>query len=102
MTKVSYPFAGLLSSTTPYFTKTNQHLTNAINNCSFDVPSGFSYAGFVNGLSGEISDFAKEIKDIKAKTKVTDVMYDNLENKLVESTKVLPSNILEPRDRLIK
>lgn len=102
MAKLIYPSGNVYNYVNGNIVSCHSDLINALNNCSFQIPSGFIYTDFVNGLYSTIDSYVKEINDIKGKIKDTDTRLDNLSESLSRDINSVPGSIIEEKSRIIK
>lgn len=101
MTKQNYPAEGLRTNCKSSVERGTRSLSNAISNCSFDIPGGFPYAGYLSGLSGRLSTHLNELNSINAKLIKTDNSFQNLSDNLTANATRITDPRIENRERLI-
>lgn len=102
MTKLIYPHNGLYNYIGGDISGCSINILNALNNCNFQIPSGFTYTNFINSLYSTVDSYRKEIDDIKAKIKYTDTKLENLDESMQQNINPAPSSIIEETNSLIK
>lgn len=101
MSKLIYPSDGIYKYCRNYIDACSNNLSNAVNNCNLDVPSGFSYKNYLSSLSSELNDFYREINSIDSKLQKSNNNYDNLASDLSLTTKRMSILKIKDRDRMI-
>ena len=102
MSKLVYPKEGVLPRCRGYIDSCVESISNARGNCSFDIPDGFPYRGYLESLGDRLDGYLNEANSIKGKIKATDQSFNNLSDHLVAAaSKISPVKITK-RERMIK
>ena len=96
MTKLVYPGEGLYPRC-----QSSSEAVKAISRCSFDIPGGFAYAGYLGSLGSTLRGHMNTNKSIANKIKQTDSSYEALSNSLVASANSITPYKLSKRKRMI-
>lgn len=102
MPKIDFPEGGLNQFVATPIANSLDSLSRAKNNCYFNIPSGFAYTSFLNGLSDTINSYYARTKAIDSITKAIDKLFTNLQSNLETTSSNLPENIIDKRDRLVR
>ncbi len=101
MSKLEYPSEGIYGYCKDHLDSCTSDLSRAISSCNFDVPSGFQYYNYLNGLDNVIGDYYKEINSISSKMLKTHNNYEMLASDLEASIKKKNISKIKDRDRVI-
>ena len=102
MSKLSYPSNGLLSYCNGNLESSRDNLSNARNNCSFDIPVDFPYRNYLSGLYDTLDSYVNELTNIKQVIMNVDKNFENLSTELTNDVNNMDKSIINVRDRLIK
>ena len=101
MTKLVYPENGIYKECRDNLESCSNNLSKTKGNCSFSIPSGFSYSGYLSGLGQVINKYLKESKSINYKLKETNDRFQDLSDDLEENTKKIVPIKVKERERMI-
>ena len=101
MSKLNYPVTGIYNMVRDDASSCLNNLNNASGNCSFDMPSNFSQAGYLRGLSSKISECAREIRNIDTKLELVNRSFQRLEDELSMQNSRFNYSKIKERDRMI-
>ena len=101
MTKLVYPKNGIFNECKDDINSVITNLSNAISNCSFDIPYDFSYRSYLNNLNDKLNIYYDDIKNIKDILKSSNDRFENLEVTLLNDIKKLDDIKIKERDRMI-
>lgn len=102
MAKLVYPSDNVYNYVSGDISSCKSNIINAINNCNFQIPSGFAYTNVVNELYSTLDSYRKEITDIQGKIRETDTKLENLNDSLSRNVNSVPSSIIKEKNGLIK
>ena len=102
MSKLVYPETGLMTICRGNINRCAEYLSSAIAGCSFDVPAGFGYRGYLNGLGGKLSGYRSECQNIGAKVKNTDRNFAGMSDNFETSVSRINISRITKRERLIR
>lgn len=101
MSKLHYPNNGIYKYCSDNLETCSKNLSTAASNCTFDIPSGFGYTSYLNGLYSDINKYIKEINSINSKLQKTNNNFETLETDLTNDLKKLTGIKIKERDRMI-
>lgn len=101
MTKLSYPKDGIYKYCKHYTNSCANNLSNAMNNCHFDIPNGFAYKGYLNGLGGKIRELYNRTNNLDSKLQSSNNNIDALSSDLLSSANKMTNIKIIERDRMI-
>ncbi len=101
MTKLIYPNNGIYNYCRNDLENISSNLSNAIENCVFDIPNEFKYKAYLNNLNYLLSEYYKEINSINSKLRKTNDNYKILSDDLENDAKSLVAAKIKERDRMI-
>ena len=101
MTKLVYPKSGIYIMVKNNIENCNNYLIKANSNCSFVVPSNFSYISYLRSLSSTINEFKKDLSEIDYILRDISNNYQNLEDSLLEYDSKFEVVKIKERDRMI-
>lgn len=97
MAKLVYPKEGIYKYCETSFENGSRKLSQAMNECSFDIPSGFSGQNYLNGLYNTLSSYYNEINSIYSKTQQSNSNYNLLESDLVSDAEKMSFNKIKEK-----
>lgn len=101
MTKLSYPKHGLSPHCQNKVAECAERLSNAANNCAFDIPSDFPHKGYLDGLGDRLRGYQNEANNIGAKITATDKSFQQLSDHLeARAGQIAPGKVVK-RNRMI-
>lgn len=96
-----YPTNGIYRCCKNHIESCTNHLSRAISNCNFDIPSEFVYKSYLNNIDNIIRDYYREITSINSKILKINNTYETLSSDLeLDKKKIIVSKIKD-RDRMI-
>lgn len=102
MSKLVYPDNGLSSMLNAPFNDAFRGLNHALSNCSFVVPNGFPYLGYLRSLGNKINDFGQELSKIYSSIEEIDKGYYSVFDSLDSNLAKVDRSIIKERSRLIR
>lgn len=103
MSKIVYPeIVGLNGTVGKSLNTIKQELDKAVAACSFSVPSGFAYAGYVNKLPSLIGEYSLRTANIHNSLIKVDSIYSSSFEAMSSITEDLDLDIIVERERLVK
>lgn len=102
MTRFKYPLDGLYSPTRLYFEGGKNKISIAINNCSYNVPIGFTHRSYLSNLKSVLTNMKREIDVIERLLKKNDLTYKNMSADILSDTSKMIVNNIQERERMIK
>ena len=101
MTKLSYPKDGIYKYCKHYANSCANNLSNAMNNCNFDIPNGFAYKSYLHGLGGRIRELYNRTNNLEAKLQRSNNNIEVLSSDLLSSAEKMVDIKINERDRMI-
>ena len=102
MTKIRYPKNGLSSVCRGNFTDCTTNLKKANDNTDYSIPSNFAYKNYMITLRDTMKKYVNELNAIGGKIAATTKSYEDLENDLIQKTKLIKPHEVKPLGRMIK
>lgn len=101
MSKLVYPSDGIYKYCKNNIEACSSNLSNAISDCSFDIPSDFTYKSYLSELASVLSEYQKEINSINLKLQKSNNRFETLESDLINNTQKMVTAKIKERDRMI-
>lgn len=101
MSRLEYPSEGLYPTTKNSLSIAKTQLNAALGGTVFNIPPGFSGAGYLNGLRSKITEFSDRANAIDERVQEIDRNFQVLTDELRTRAHQFEPPILEERVRLI-
>ena len=102
MSKLNYPANGLYILVKPHEERFNEHMSEAISNSNFDIPSDFQYKNYLDSLSDTLREYYSRKNEITSKIRRTDAIFSNISDVFtVRASRIITPEI-NKRERLIR
>lgn len=101
MTKLIFPSDGISKYFQGDIDECSANLLKAVNEISFDIPDGFTYKSYLNGLENMINDYRKEVNSISYKLQTVNNNFNILADDLETKAKRMEALKIIERDRMI-
>ncbi len=101
MTKLNYPNDGVYKYCRQYSNSCANNLSRAMNSCSFDIPSDFTYRNYLYNLSGTFRQYYNQINNINERIQKSNDNIKILSSDLLNSVNKMTGIKIKERDRMI-
>ncbi len=101
MTKLVYSKNGVYKYCKHHINSCANNLSNAMNNCNFDIPSDFEYNNYLYNLDGVLRDYYNRANNLDSKLQKSNSNIDTLSSDLLSSAEKMTGMKIKERDRMI-